>query len=63
MNTTSIWIRVKYTLVLIILMAVSFVPIPITSTICLLLVLFRPGWFKKHVDKIYADKDIQDHEP
>jgi hypothetical protein len=45
------------------LMAVSFVPIPITSTICLLLVLFRPGWFKKHVDKIYADKDIQDHEP
>jgi hypothetical protein len=32
------------------------VPIPITSTIGLLIVIFRPNWFKRLVDTIYADK-------
>jgi hypothetical protein len=37
-------------------MIFSVGPIPITSTIGLLVVIFRPTWFKKLVDNIYADK-------
>lgn len=48
--------RIKAALVLIALMVVSVVPIPITSTIGLLIVIFRPAWFKRLVDTIYADK-------
>jgi hypothetical protein len=39
------------------LMIFSVSPIPITSTIGLLVVIFRPHWFKKLVDNIYADKN------
>lgn len=48
--------RIKTALVLIVLMAVSVVPIPVTSSIGLLIVIFRPNWFKNLVDAIYADK-------
>jgi hypothetical protein len=48
--------RIKTGLVLIVLMAVSVVPIPVTSTIGLLIVIFRPYWFKQLVDTIYSDK-------
>ena len=54
MNSTVA--RIKTALVLIVLMVVSIVPIPITSTIGLLIVIFRPNWFKELVDTIYADK-------
>ncbi len=48
--------RLKTALVLVLLMVISVVPIPVTSTIGLLIVIFRPGWFKRLVDTIYADK-------
>jgi hypothetical protein len=48
--------RIKTALVLIVLMVVSVVPIPVTSTIGLLIVIFRPDWFKRLVDTIYSDK-------
>ncbi len=54
MNSTVA--RIKTALVLIVLMVVSIVPIPVTSTIGLLIVIFRPNWFKQLVDTIYADK-------
>lgn len=57
MNTTSNWLRIKCAIVLIIFMIFSVSPIPITSTIGLLVVIFRPHWFKKLVDNIYADKN------
>ncbi|MDO9212411.1 MAG: hypothetical protein Q7U23_01095 [Methylococcales bacterium] len=56
MNTTSNWLRIKCAIVLIIFMIFSVSPIPITSTIGLFVVIFRPHWFKKLVDNIYADK-------
>jgi len=56
MNTASYWLRIKCAIVLIIFMIFSISPIPITSTIGLLVVIFRPHWFKKLVDNIYADK-------
>jgi len=37
-------------------MIISIGPFPITSTICLYVVIFRPRWFKSLVDKVYADK-------
>ena len=56
MNTVSTWARIKCAVVLILLMLASVVPIPITSSIGLFVVIFRPHWFKKLVEKIYADK-------
>ncbi len=46
--------RIKAALVLIALMVVSVVPMPIASTIGLLIVIFRPTWSKRLVDTIYA---------
>lgn len=48
--------RVKTAIVMIVFMIISIGPIPITSTIGLLIVLFRPQWFKRLVDTIYCDK-------
>jgi hypothetical protein len=56
MNTVSSWARIKCAIVFIIFMIFSIGPIPVTSTIGLLVVIFRPSWFKKLVDDIYADK-------
>ena len=50
--------RIKTALVLIMLMAVSIVPIPVTSTLGLLIVIFRQHGFKRLVDAIYCDKQF-----
>lgn len=55
MTSSSLITRIKCALVLIILMVFSVAPIPITSTIALWVVIFRPKWFKQLVDKIYVD--------
>ncbi|MEQ1531234.1 MAG: hypothetical protein ABL925_18100 [Methylococcales bacterium] len=57
MQTSSTWTRIKCALVFILFMAFSVGPIPITSTIGLLVVIFRPDWFKQLVERIYADKN------
>lgn len=55
MTATSIPTRMKCALALIIF---GLIPIlPITSTIGLFIVMFRPIWFKKLVDDMYADKN------
>ena len=56
MNNSSIVTRFKCALVFILLMIGSVGPIPLTSTLGLLIVVFRPLWFKRLVDKVYADK-------
>lgn len=56
MKAAATFARIKTALVLIILMFISVVPIPVTSTIGLFIVIFRPLWFKKLVDNVYADK-------
>ncbi len=55
MNATHL-ARIKCFIVLVILMIVGIGPIPITSSIGLYVVVFRPLWFKKLVDSVYADK-------
>ncbi|MDD1616805.1 MAG: hypothetical protein LUQ28_10000, partial [Methylococcaceae bacterium] len=58
MKTVSIFARIKCAIVLLVLMSLSVIPmLPITSTLGLFIVIFRPLWFKKLVDKIYADKN------
>jgi Zn-dependent protease len=51
----SIVARIKCALVLIIFMLIPL--FPITGTIGLFIVIFRPIWFKKLVDNVYADKN------
>jgi hypothetical protein len=38
-------------------MIFSIGPIPVASMIGLFVVIFRPTWFKKLVENIYADKN------
>ena len=46
--------RIKCGLVLMVFMLIPI--FPITSTIGLFVVIFRPHWFKQLVDTVYADK-------
>jgi len=55
MKAVSIIARIKCALVLLVFMSIPM--LPITSTIGLFIVIFRPLWFKKLVDKVYADKN------
>jgi len=57
MNKVSSWARIKCAIVFIVLMIFSIGPGPVTSTIGLFVVIFRPDWFKKLVLTIYADKE------
>ena len=57
MNKVSSWARIKCAIVFIVLMIFSIGPVPVTSTIGLYVVIFRPNWFKKLVLTIYADKE------
>jgi type III secretory pathway component EscS len=53
--TDSTMARIKSALVLFLFMLVPI--IPITSTIGLYVVIFRPIWFKRLVDNVYAGKN------
>jgi len=55
MIAVSIVTRIKCALVLIIFMLIPI--IPITGRIGLFILIFRPIWFKKLVDNVYADKN------
>ncbi|MBD9355530.1 hypothetical protein [Methylomonas albis] len=55
MNPTSLT-RIKCAIVFIVFILFSIGPVPITSSIGLYVVIFRPRWFKELVNKIYTDK-------
>ena len=55
MRSVSFVARIKCALVLIIIMLIPV--LPITGMIGLFIVIFRPIWFKKLVDNVYADKN------
>jgi hypothetical protein len=50
----SISTKIKCALVLIVFMLIPLVPI--TGSIGLFILIFRPIWFKKLVDNVYANK-------
>ncbi|MCK9608344.1 MAG: hypothetical protein M0R33_18010 [Methylomonas sp.] len=52
--------RTQCAVVLFILRKISIDPIPITSSICLYMAIFRPVWFKRLVETIYADINGKD---
>ncbi|MGZ5030723.1 MAG: hypothetical protein ACXWAT_14605 [Methylobacter sp.] len=55
MRAVSIVARIKCALVLIIFMLIPL--LPVTGTLGLFIVIFRPIWFKKLVDHVYVDKN------
>ncbi len=61
MIEVSIGARIKCALVLIIFMLIPI--LPITGTVGLFIVIFRPIWFKKLVDNVYADKNDHSSPP
>jgi len=49
--------RIKAAIIFMVLMVISIGPIPVTSTLGLLVVIFRPRWFKRLVENIYSNKN------
>lgn len=47
-------IRIQTLLALVILLILDIAPIPVTGSIGLYVVLFRPAWFVERVEAIYA---------
>ena len=56
MNAISNQARLIAALALIVFAFLGVGPIPITSTIGMFIVIFRPKWFKKFVDTVYTGK-------
>jgi hypothetical protein len=52
---TSTTTRIKCAFALFGLMLVGLGPIPVTSSIGLYIVIFRPKWFKRVVDRVYSE--------
>lgn len=55
MKAGSFMVRIQCALILLIFMVIPV--IPITGVIGLFILIFRPLWFRKLVDNVYADKD------
>jgi hypothetical protein len=55
MMTSSIAARIKCALALIIFMLIPI--LPVTGAIGLFILIYRPTWFKRLVDNVYADKE------
>ncbi len=56
----SIVTRLKCALVIIVFMLIPI--IPITGTIGLFILIFRPIWFKKLIDRVYVNKKMVNEE-
>ncbi len=50
-------VRLLTILVLLVMVVFSFTPVPGTTLIMLYVVLFRPRWFKRLVDRIYEEAE------
>jgi Zn-dependent protease len=55
MKAGPFMVRIQCALVLLIFMLIPV--LPITGMIGLFILIFRPVWFRKLVDNVYADKD------
>ena len=47
--------RIKCLLVLLLLTLMGLGPMPITSVLGMYIVIFRPAWFKRVVDRVYHE--------
>lgn len=54
MNSDSLKARFLTGMVLCLLMVLGVGPVPLTSTLGLFVVIFRPRWFKRLVESIYS---------
>ena len=60
MRKGSIVTRLKCALVIIVFMLIPI--IPITGAIGLFILIFRPIWFKKLIDRVYVNKKMVNEE-
>jgi len=61
-NKISFFPRVICILVLIPLIVLHVFPLPILEVLILYVVLYRPQWFKKLVEQVYREEDINNPE-
>ncbi len=48
------WWRVKWLLILVAIGFLEILPIPVTDSVLIFVLLYRPLWFKRVVDKLYS---------
>lgn len=58
-NPPVLW-RLKWLLVLVTIGCFEILPIPVTDSILIFILLTRPMWFKRVIDKLYSHLDHQD---
>ncbi|AEG01205.1 hypothetical protein Metme_2824 [Methylomonas methanica MC09] len=56
MPRSSLFWRIKWLLILFVLLLIDIGPFPLTALICLYIVLFRPRWFKQFVSRLYPQE-------
>lgn len=52
-NPPILW-RAKWLLLLVTIGCLEILPVPVTDSILIYILLFRPSWFKGVVDKLYS---------
>ena len=52
-NPPLLW-RTKWFLVLVTIGCMEILPIPVTDSILIFVLLYRPLWFKRVIDKLYS---------
>ncbi|MGJ0515418.1 MAG: hypothetical protein ACR65O_06645 [Methylomicrobium sp.] len=60
MSHNAIVTRIKWIIVILLLMLLDILPVPIIGLILLYILLIRPLWFKNSVLEIYMDADCDD---
>jgi hypothetical protein len=56
MGKTLFFWRLKWLLILLIMVIIDIGPFPFTALILFSIFIYRPIWFKKLIDKLYANK-------
>ena len=56
MQKPPLFWRLKWFLVLILMMIIDLGPIPFTATMLMYVFIFRPNWYRKFIDKLYTGK-------
>jgi len=55
MSRHALWLRIKWIIIVLLIMLLDILPLPVMGLICLYLLAARPTWFKTLIDDIYDD--------
>jgi hypothetical protein len=54
MKTKSFFWKLKWLVIILLMFALDFSPVPVSASVFLYVFLFKPLWFKEVIDRLYA---------